>query len=312
MNSHGQILSPMKLQARKNWLWLWFLPAAMAWLLVSLAGPTGGAAIWVQLAIICLCSCFFGFTLAIKSFSKLQERFWGGLFFSAGSLCLLSSVLFLGCFGPTAAEIRKGRLQQRRQISKQIVPRDAQADTTMLDLTSFYDELLPGQGYQLPSNFRVLEPGTHAWEGIEFDVRGCAMSHNQPNGKIVGIPVNQKCLEMAFLHGAYGFERTNRSSQFVIHFANGYAEIIPIVFGKDVVSSFFWKNRGALNLSMTNSVVWLERISTNGPAQPDIRFFIKKWNNPFPEETVTTIDFVPSSLNVDAFLVAITVRPVNP
>src|SRR5580658_4669222 len=138
MNSCGQFLNPIKLHVRRHWLWLWLLPVVLSRLLVSLARPSGGAAIWVELAIICLCSCFFSFALAIKSFSTFQERFWGGLFFSGGSLCLISSMLFLGCFGPTAAEMRKERLQQRVQISKQVVPRDAQADSTMLDLTSFY------------------------------------------------------------------------------------------------------------------------------------------------------------------------------
>ncbi|HEV7927228.1 MAG TPA: hypothetical protein VGR14_17880 [Verrucomicrobiae bacterium] len=314
MNSCGQFLNPIKLHMRKHWLWLWLLPVLLSRLLVSLARPSGGAAIWVEIAIICLCSCFFSFALAIKSFSTFQERFWGGLFFSGGSLCLISSMLFLGCFGPTAAQVRKQGLQRKMQTLKQIVPRDAQADATMLDLTPFYDELLPGQTVWKPAGFRGLEPGTHTWEGIKFDVRGLIMTRDLFDGKFnsISIPVGQKCAGMAFLHGAYVFNVTNCSSQFVIHFANGHTETIPLVLGQDFAASRFGWNQAARNMSLTNAVVWSETVNTNGTPKADMRFFIKKWNNPFPGETVTTIDLGTGSAGLNPFLVAITIRSVNP
>src|ERR1700722_2402804 len=314
MNSCGQFLRPMKLHTRKHWLWLWLLPAVFARLLVSLARPSGGVAIWVQLGIVCLCNCFFSFSLAIKNFSTFQERLWGGLFFSGGSLCLLSSVLFLGCFGPTAAQLRRERLQREREFAKHILPRDAQADATMLDLTPFFNELLPGQTVGKPAGVRGVEPGTHIWEGIKVGVRGMLMTRNLVDGKIksISIPVGQKCAGIAFLHGAYVFNVTNCSSQYVIHFANGHAETIPLVLGQDFAASRFGWNQAARNMSLTNAVIWSEIVNTNGQVKTDMKFFIKKWNNPFPEETVTTIDLGTASTGLNPFLVAITIRPVNP
>jgi hypothetical protein len=62
------------------------------------------------------------------------------------------------------------------------------------------------------------------------------------------------------------------------------------------------------NSTLTNSVVWEERISTNAPPQPVFGFYIKRWNNPLPDETVASIDFEPAQTYSGAFLVAITLR----
>jgi hypothetical protein len=225
-------------------------------------------------------------------------------------------MLFIGCFGPpgpSAADMWKWRIQHKAWVAQQIVPRGAQADPTMLDLTSFYTTVLPGQTFRLPPDWPALDPGTHTWEGIKFDVRGMAEAQNEPEGKVFGLPVGKKCSEIAFLHGGhFAFEKTDIISQFVVHFANGHAETIPIVCGKDVPLRHRSHNAHEINLATTNSVVWAERILSDGTHQPELIFYIKKWNNPTPEETVATIDFVNTSMYVDPFVAAITVVPVNP
>jgi hypothetical protein len=320
MKSDGKTLKPLKLHVRKNWLWLWILPTALSLLLVSLARPSGGAVFWIELAIICSSSCFFSFALAIKSFNTLQERFWGGLFFSGGSLCLISSVLSIGCHlytPPSGASIRKERrkseMQNKAPNSLQIVPRDAQADPTMLDLTSYYNDLLSGRPGWKQLGARTLIPGTHTWKGVKFDVRGMVVAQFRPDGRITGIRVGQKCSEIAFVHGSYEwFFQNEMFSRIVIHFANRHTESIPLVFGKDVDLSTFWNSGEAFNSETATSVVWRERSPDDDPHQPGLRLFIRKWKNPFPEETVTTIDVVPASRYANPFLVAITIRPVNP
>jgi hypothetical protein len=56
-----------------------------------------------------------------------------------------------------------------------------------------------------------------------------------------------------------------------------------------------------------NAVVWEQRIMKTGPPQPFFGFYIKRWNNPIPEEPVETIGFEPAAYS-GAFLVAITIR----
>jgi hypothetical protein len=318
-----RILSPMKLHLRKNWVWLLLLPAALSWLLAVLAKPSGGTAFRVELAIIGSCSCFFGFALDFKSFSTFKERFWGGLFFSGGSLGLISNVVFIGCIcgepsapTPTPQQKLQWEIESKAEVAKQIVPRETQADATMLDLTTLYDATLPGLSVWHPPSLRALEPGTHTWEGIKFDVRGIVMSQNQPGGKITDIPVGQKCSEIAFLNGAnqnVGHYKDSLFNRLVVHFANGHAETFPLVFDQDFVFSRGVNSRD-LNYAVTNSVVWEERISTDGTSRPNIVFHLTKWKNPFPTETVATIDFVPPAAYAyaNAFLVAVTVRPVEP
>lgn len=286
-------MKPMKLNAGRNWLWLWILPAALSWLLVWLTRPAGGAALWAEIGIVCLCSCLCGFALAFRGFSTIKERLWGGLFFTGASLGVFSSVLFLGCGLLAGDTWQKSPVQReienRARVAKQITPRDARADPTMLDLTSFYQKTLP-------HSFRALEPGTHSWDGIKFDVRGLVARPQSPDGQIPTVPVRQKCSGISFLNGYAANNQQDLPFRFLVYFANGHEESVPLVFGKDYAT--------------TNAIVWDQSRTTNGSYVPDFIFYIKKWNNPYPDVTVSSIDFVGSS--GVSFLAAITIRPVNP
>jgi len=222
----------------------------------------------------------------------------------------------MGCFAPgpphplteqqIRAQQRQREIDARKFAAAQIVPRDSAADPSMLDLAPFYDALLPE--YDRSSNFHTLQPGIQTWQGIRFDVRGRIVLFDED---VIGIPVHQKCSGIAFVHGTNpGFNVTDGSSEFVVHYASGRVEAIPLIFGLDMEQSYRF-NRRDLGEPPTNSVVWSERISGDGPPGPNVLFFIKKWNNPFPSETVATIDFKKPSSYLNSFLVAITVDSVK-
>jgi hypothetical protein len=182
----------------------------------------------------------------------------------------------------------------------------------MLDLTTYYNELLPGQGQDMPgSRFRVKQPGTHTWDGMKFDVRGMVNTQKQSDRRITGIAVGQKCSKIAFLHAAnyHQSEKISSFSRFVVHFANGHTETVRLVFGKDLARSLFSANPPELNSAMTNSVVWSEIIPSGAAPQPLFVFYLNTWRNPLPEETVASIDFIPDSMYAGEMLVAITVQP---
>jgi hypothetical protein len=308
---------------RNNRLWLLILPPLLALSLVSIVKPAGRSAFAVELAIICLCSFSCGFALAIKSFKTSRQHFWGGLFFSGSSLYLISCVVFLGCIPLpqrrlSPAQIEQQRIQMEQQrvqqearakanVASHIAPRDALADSTMLDLSPFYDAPL---GFRNSTNVRSIAPGTHVWNGVKFDVRAKIQLswHNQQGVK--GIPVGQKCSELYFLHGTEWGMPSSTVSRFVVHFAGTNAETIPMVFGRDLASEFLRNQRGA-GVAPTNMVVWQELISTNGLPQPLRGFFVSRWSNPFPDQPVETIDFEPGQNGSSAFLAAITVKPVS-
>ena len=305
----------MKPFIRKNWLWIWICPTAFSWLLVSIVKPANRSAFWVELAIVCLFSFSCGFALAIKSFPTFKRRFLGGLFFAGSSLYLLSCVAFLGCLPLPQRQLSPAQIDQNRRqqeirrrawVARQVLPRDAEADASMLDLSSFYDGLLPGTALETNTPFRFLKPGTHTWDGIKFDVRGVIEPGWRSKAEADSIPVGRKCSELDFLQGAFWGEPSNTVSQFVIHFTNGHNETVPIIFGRDVSDSHFRNN-----FIPANTVVWEERIITNAPPKPFFGFFIKKWNNPFPDETIETIIFVPEPAYSGVFLIAITAQPIT-
>jgi hypothetical protein len=183
----------------------------------------------------------------------------------------------------------------------------------MLDLTSLYDVLLPGKlNKTWYYGNRVLEPGTHTWDGIKFDARGIVRPNSLPGSKTAVIPVGQKCSGMAFLDGAYYFRGRNPIGRFVVRFANGRAETIPLVYGKDVAELWFYATSPEHKLEMTNPVVWSETGFDDAAPKPYVVFYIKKWNNPLPEQTVESVVFESASGQEDPFLVAITLIPPNP
>jgi hypothetical protein len=206
-------------------------------------------------------------------------------------------------------------IQKKAWVAGRVILRDAEADASMLDLSPLYDMNLPGLPSERDTPFRFQKPGTHTWAGVKFDVRGMIDPgwrdwdetefdyHHGTTGpgwqwKIItnSIPVGRKCSEIDFLHGAFGIA----GEQFVIHFTNGHDETVLI----DVAPSEFPDNAVT-----ANAVVWEERLVKNAPPQPVFGFYIKQWRNPFPDETVDTIDFEPSQTYSGAFLVAITIQP---
>ena len=181
----------------------------------------------------------------------------------------------------------------------------------MLDLSAFYNELLPGQRPPTDASRSYLNPGIHIWQGIKFDVRGEIEVGGTDWDYPDPIPVGQKCSELDFLVGEnFLWPANSTNCQFVIHFANGTKATVPIVYGNDVDSSAVRDNSGMSYPALANSVVWEESIYAYEPRRPIFRFYIKRWNNPFPSEIVTAIDF----RMVDkggAFLVAITLQPTG-
>ncbi|MEO6184122.1 MAG: hypothetical protein ABIP71_13675 [Verrucomicrobiota bacterium] len=294
----------------KKSLWIWavllFLSLSMVWYFK----PASLSTLLFEVAIIGLSSFLCGFVLAIKRFKTFKSRFLGGIFFAGSSLFMVSNIAFLGCFSPpahrdTPKQLRDRALQQKAFIAQNVSPRAPETDSSMIDLTPFYNQLLPGQnGLKFP-NIRSLEPGIHIWNNSKFDVRGEISLHRPEERKVEGIPVKQKCSGIDFLHGVYSIANSDLLSSFVIHYANGKSKTVPTVFGVDLLSS---RPLPGKDLALTNSVTWHERIDTNGVVQPFVVFHIKKWENPFPNETIRAIDFVSHGNYSSAFLVAITLR----
>src|SRR6185369_16169003 len=198
---------PMKV-IKAPLLWLWIGPLPILWLVIGRLHGNGRSGFWMDMIAAATCSLFFGGLLAYKIFPTFKKRLFGSFIFSTGTLYLLSCLLFTGCFlpipstPPNPAKEEKMRQRYEARIKEwtvqHVVPRDASADSTMIDLTQYYDLLLPGQNGEDTSSQRFPRPGTHISNGIKFDVRG--EIRLQWQRKVSGIPVNRKCSEIDFLH----------------------------------------------------------------------------------------------------------------
>jgi hypothetical protein len=322
------------LHSRASLLWLWVLPAALAWLLIATLRP----AFWPAVVIGGGCCLAGGAGLAWRRFPTARQRFWGGVLFTGSSLSLVFSLAFLGClplpYNPppmTPAQREAMQRQQeafrqqqeksnRERLARYLVPRDPRADPALLDLTPFYSRLLPGQGVPTNAFSHFPSPGIYTWLGVTFDVRGMIQAGTYGRAVTNHIPVGRKCAELDFLHATERVWPANSTnSQYVIHLANGANFTLPIIYGKDVAWGFYGPLGGrAINAHSggpANLVVWGERTDPNQAApQPIYSFYIKRWTNPFPNETVDAIDFEPGPANpapnLSALLVAITLQPL--
>jgi hypothetical protein len=309
-------MTPAKLTSGKSVLWLWLLPVALSWCLMSWLPPWGRGSFWVKAFLVVFCCLVCGFGLAWGSYSTPGRRFWGGLLLAVSSLGMVFSIAFLGCLpipprrmSPVQVEVQRTQQEanQKAFVARQIAPRDALADATMLDLSPYFDAVLYLWDTQ---NFSSIAPGTHSWGGVKFDVRGKVQLMGQDQRGVTGIPVGRKCAALYFLHGVERGFSSEIVSQFVIHYGGTNIATVPMVYGRDVASEYLGL-KSEPSVTLTNLAVWQERISTNAPPRPFRGFYISRWDNPSPDQPVDTLDFVPGQNNRSAFLVAITLKPVE-
>ena len=82
-----------------------------------------------------------------------------------------------------------------------------------------------------------------------------------------------------------------RVGHYLVHFANGRREEVPIIYGRDARD---WHEHPNVPVGVTDAVIaW----KGSNPACKlagtfGIRLFKRTWENPAPEVEVTTMDFV--------------------
>src|SRR5262249_39052049 len=89
-----------------------------------------------------------------------------------------------------------------------------------------------------------IEPGVQSPRGVQFDLRGivqlsCAhqdMAWDFP-AKVEGIRVGCRCQRLHFLQAAsWEDERGTAIGEYVIHFADGQVELVPLIYGENSIS----------------------------------------------------------------------------
>ena len=190
-------------------------------------------------------------------------------------------------------------------------PRDPVTPAECIDLSDFYNASLLTTWNEgaMDNNLAELPRGIQTLAGTRFDIRGLIQVEAHPQAfdihhypiQVKGIAVHRKLNRLHFLQAAHASGQ--RTGYYLIHYANGRSEEIPIRFNED--TSDWWESP-ELPRDLPNAVVaWrganpYSRLHLNRK----IRFFKRTWNNPAPEVEITKLDFIADQ--GEPFLVALT------
>jgi hypothetical protein len=200
--------------------------------------------------------------------------------------------------------------------AKAIPERDPSASGELLDLSGVYNGVLD-ETWQLGglSNNHLgnLPRGIQVFGGVPFDVRGVVqLSGIQAEQQlrvrfpkvVEGIPVGRKAERLHFLHAcAWPSPVGSQVGMYVIHYANGQQQQVPINYGKDVLD--WWLNEGTDGFAV--DVAWRGG-NPAAPGGPELGVFKTMWHNPRPEQEIESIDYRSAMTDSAPFLLAITVK----
>jgi hypothetical protein len=178
----------------------------------------------------------------------------------------------------------------------QIPARSKQAIPELIDLTSYYTSSLK------ESHLDSLPQGVRAYFRAAFDIRGVIQlagtkPSTQPDA-VRGIAISYKGEKIDFLQGASGHSQEDTViGHYVLHYANGETERIPVIYGRNTKDSFSGDAEPVLTDAAT------ERISRT------VQVFKYTVNNPLRGDEIKTMDFVSSNTQAAPFLIALTIEP---
>lgn len=202
----------------------------------------------------------------------------------------------------------------RRHFSNLIPARLSMASSNQIDLTDYYNGALIQAWHPGPpgNNLSALPNGLLQLGGVVFDVRGVVQLAGvdllRAGGRfpqqISGIRIAQVCHELHFLQAAGWRSRDGtRIGTYLIHYADGRTQAIPVIYGEDVRD---WNAAADPGHKLKRAVIAWGGINSEG--RP-VRLFKTTWDNPWPDTEIVSLDYVSAMAASAPFLVAITVEP---
>jgi len=214
----------------------------------------------------------------------------------------------------TVSKLFGSPVATRKLTPADFPPRDPQAGLRLLDLTAHYNAALTDSWQGFPGNHLAgFRTGIREFGGVCFDVRGVIQLRGELAadfpGRIDGIKVNQKCNRIHFLHAlACGDRPGVRSGLYTIHYEEGRAQEIPLVYGEQIADWWFDPPNP---IALTNGkVVWTGENEAAKAYGKAISLYQYTWENPLKGSEVATISF-DSGVRTHAyapFVVAITLE----
>jgi WD40 repeat protein len=208
---------------------------------------------------------------------------------------------------------------QRTSASAVRIPaRDPLCSSNCVDLTAYFTAGLTEDWHTPPTvpgwNLSRLTPGPHVFAGVEFDVRGVIqlaggkITNDFPEypREVRGVSVQRHCCALHFLHAsvwAYKLSPGTRIGAYLVEYADGQKEEIPIVHAEDMLE---WQViNDPVEALKHATVAWTGRTPHNRP----VRLFKRTWENPRPDVMITSFDFRSTVTDAGPFLIAVTIEP---
>ncbi len=208
---------------------------------------------------------------------------------------------------------RRAEAQLEWLKANHVLPRPGNALPNLIDLTPFYSG---GLGGWLSLDFYRaklddLPPGIVQLGGTTFDIRalvqlsspGLVAANQQFAQQCSGIPVNQRCRRLHFLHATDVAEDNDvKVGAYRMHYADGRDQEIPIIYGQDLLT---WLDDSGATNTTKPTPVW----QVTKPPGITLRLFRTTWTNPRPDLEIKTLDFISAMSKAGPFLVALTADP---
>jgi hypothetical protein len=204
-----------------------------------------------------------------------------------------------------------------------IRPRPPEASANVIDLSVHYNGsvvqgwLPPFTPYRVAENrLTIPSQGLLTLQGVVFDVRGliqlqglelqkrAGSFQERFQERINGIVVNQRCRRLHFLHATAWSEANGRTiGRYIIHYASGEMEEIPINYGEDLRN---WWTTGDPSEATGVTTAWKGQTTASA-----VRLFKKTWDNPKPDLVIKQMDLLSTMTQSAPFIVAITADSIS-
>jgi eukaryotic-like serine/threonine-protein kinase len=206
-------------------------------------------------------------------------------------------------------------IPSREELARRIAPRAADCPANLIDLGPWFNASLTNSSLNPRfgrHDLSGLPTGIQKLGVVSFDVRGivqvsCAaneLTYDYPV-KVEGIRVAQRCRALHFLQSAAWLDTWGTLvGQYVIHYAEGRTEKVPLIYGNNLLNWLFRSDAPAA-IGDNTMAVW-SGVTPALKAGAEIRVFDFCWRNPPPARLITSIDFESAMSVTGPFLLAIT------
>jgi len=196
---------------------------------------------------------------------------------------------------------------------RDVPPRDPQAPPELIDLSALYNAVLDERWHlqeDYGADLRALPNGMISLSGVAFDIRALiqlrATNTFHPelhmNPFSGNISLSRKCRKLHFLHAADMPDAPGvEIGSYVVRYAGGERETIPIIYGKQVSSWVLDSPEAEAPVPVWQST-WRPGIT--------LQLYHSVWTNPQPARMIESLNFTASpAAKAAPFLVALTAEP---